>query len=95
MSFKAKNWPGSLIMTIAILIWPPGVLLAQDGNEIPEEETADQVTPEEAESERQETGQEASEQSEPVPIDTEEPPGRFIPTEEISEDKSVAFPVDI
>ena len=95
MSFKAKNWPGSLTMAIAILMWTPGVLLAQAGNEIPEEETTDQVTPEEAESERQETGQEASEQSEPIPIDTEEPPGRFIPTEEISEDKSVAFPVDI
>lgn len=95
MSFNTKNWPGSLIMAIAILMWAPGVLLAQAGNETPEEESADQVTLEEEESELQETGQEESEQSEPIPIETEEPPGRFIPTEEISEDKSVAFPVDI
>jgi hypothetical protein len=82
-------------MAAAILLWSPVMLHAQNENETPEEEIADQVTSEEAESEAQETGQEESGQSEPMEIETEEPPGRFIPSEEISEDKSVAFPVDI
>lgn len=100
MSSRAKRWPACLVMAAAILLWPPVMLHAQNENETPEEEIADQVTSEEAESEAQETGQEEngqeeSGQSEPMEIETEEPPGRFIPSEEISEDKSVAFPVDI
>lgn len=95
MSSRSKRWPAYLVMAAAILLWSPVMLHAQNENETPEEEIADQVTSEEAESEAQETGQEESGQSEPMEIETEEPPGRFIPSEEISEDKSVAFPVDI
>lgn len=95
MSSRSKRWPAYMVMAAAILLWSPVMLHAQNENETPEEEIADQVTSEEAESEAQETGQEESGQSEPMEIETEEPPGRFIPSEEISEDKSVAFPVDI
>ena len=95
MSFRANKALRSLMVAAAIMLWSPVMLNAQEENESPEEEVADQVTSEEAESEAQEIGQEESGQSEPMDIETEEPPGRFIPSEEISEDKSVAFPVDI
>lgn len=95
MSFRAKKRLRSLMMGAAIMLWSPVMLHAQNENETPEEEITDQVTSEEAESEAQETGQEESGESEPMDIETDEPPGRFIPSEEISEDKSVAFPVDI
>ena len=38
---------------------------------------------------------EADNRPEPVPVNSDEPPSRFIPTEDISEDFSVSFPVDI
>ena len=95
MSIRAGKWAGCLMIAGAILMWPPMVLFAQTGTETPVEEPASQAASEEAESELQKTGQEATEQADPIPIEEGKPPSRFIPSEEISEDKSVPFPVDI
>ena len=95
MSSRAKRWLAYLVKAAAILLWSSVVLHAQTGNETQEKETADQVASQETESEARQSGQEASEEAEPITIETDEPPGRFIPSEEISEDQSVAFPVDI
>ena len=59
------------------------------------EEPEQQAAPEPTESELQTTEQGSTEQSESIPVDIDTPPSRFIPSEEISEDMSVAFPVDI
>ena len=98
-----------LLLVGASLFWPPIVSYAQTEAEalveepeqqaVPEQVEADealadepdqQAVPEQAESELQTT-----EQSESIPVDVDTPPSRFIPSEEISEDMSVAFPVDI
>ena len=74
----------------AILLWPTAGVYAQSEGEVPEETAGQQ-----AETEAVEAEQETAEESEPIPLETDKPPGRFIPSEEISEDYSVPFPVDI
>jgi hypothetical protein len=84
-----------LLLVGAGLFWPPEMTFAQTDTEAPAEEPDQQTVPEQAESEPQTTEQLSTEQSELIPVDVDKPPSRFIPSEEISEDKSVAFPVDI
>ena len=79
-----------LLLVGASLFWPPIVSYAQTEAEALVEEPEQQAVPEQAESELQTT-----QQSESIPVDVDTPPSRFIPSEEISEDMSVAFPVDI
>ena len=81
---------GCFLLIGAILLWPTAGVYAQSEGEVPEETAVQQGETEEVEAE-----QETAEESEPIPLETAKPPGRFIPSEEISEDYSVPFPVDI
>jgi len=74
-------------LTLLLVLWPPGVALAQP-------EAAETEAPPAATSEEDE----ADEQSPPVAADTPEAarsPHDYRPSEDISEDLSVSFPVDI
>ena len=86
---------GCLLLICAILLWPAPVTYAQTQEEAPEESAVQQAETEAVEAEDVETESEEAEESESIPIDLGKPPGRFIPSEEISEDWSVPFPVDI
>jgi hypothetical protein len=81
---------GCLLLIGAILLWPAAGVYAQSEGEVPDETIVQQGETEEVEAE-----QETAEESEPIPLETDKPPSRFIPSEEISEDYSVPFPVDI
>jgi len=81
---------GCLLLMGAILLWPTAGVYAQS-----EEEVAEETAVQQAETEAVEAGQETAEESEPIELELDKPPGRFIPSEEISEDYSVPFPVDI
>jgi hypothetical protein len=85
---------GCLLLSSAILLWPPSVAYAQTEAKAPEEPAVQEAETEAVETEREEAELKA-EESEPIPIDPDKIPGRFIPSEEISEDWSVTFPVDI
>jgi hypothetical protein len=88
-----------LLLICAFLLWPAPGAYAQTQAEAPEESAVQQAETEAVEAEaaesESETESEEAEESEPIPIDLDKPPGRFIPSEEISEDWSVPFPVDI
>lgn len=90
---------GCLLLICAFLLWPAPGAYAQTQAEAPEESAVQQAETEAVEAEaaesESETESEEAEESEPIPIDLDKPPGRFIPSEEISEDWSVPFPVDI
>jgi len=81
---------GCLLLIGASLLWPPTGLYAQTEAEAPDKATEQQAGAEPVAPE-----QEEAEQSDPIPVDLDKPPSRFIPSEEISEDFSVPFPVDI
>jgi hypothetical protein len=81
---------GCLLLIGAILLWPTAGVYAQSEGEVPDETIVQQAEIEEVEAEP-----ETEEESEPIPLETDKPPSRFIPSEEISEDWSVTFPVDI
>ena len=88
------GYSGCLLLICAILLWPAPGAYAQTQAEAPEDSAVQQAETEAVETEREEAESKA-EESEPIPIDLDKPPGRFIPSEEISEDWSVPFPVDI
>lgn len=81
---------GCLFLIGTLLLWPIPGAFAQTQADTPEESTEQQAETEPAEAEP-----ETEEESEPIPLETDKPPSRFIPSEEISEDWSVTFPVDI
>jgi hypothetical protein len=82
-----------LLLICAILSWSTPGAYAQTQAEEAKDSTVQQAEIEEAEPEAAEPDQETEEEA--VPLDLDKPPGRFIPSEEISEDWSVPFPVDI
>lgn len=88
-----------LLVAGASLLWPPEISCAQTDTGSSVDESEQQVEPEPAESEtdaeQETTGQITDQPPESIPVDTGKTPSRFIPSEEISEDFSVAFPVDI
>jgi len=81
---------GCILLIGAILLWPTAGVYAQSEGEVPDETIVQQ-----AEKEAVEAEPETAEEAEPIPLETDKPPSRFIPSEEISEDWSVTFPVDI
>lgn len=86
---------GFLLLSASALLFPPVASFAQNDNGEAVNETRQQSESEPSENEEQETRQEEAESQEEISIDADTPPGRFIPSEEISEDLSVPFPVDI
>ena len=85
---------GCFLLIGAVLLWPTAGVYAQSEGEVPDETIVQQGETDEVEVEV-EAEPETAEESEPIPLETDKPPGRFIPSEEISEDYSVPFPVDI
>jgi len=85
-----RNCLACLLLAGASLLWPAMSIHAQNEPEAPAEEIDQQAESEQAEAVPQE-----AEDPEPLPVDVDKTPGRFIPSEEISEDLSVPFPVDI
>jgi hypothetical protein len=81
---------GCLFLIGSLLLWPIPAAFAQT-----QTETAEESTEQQAETDPAEVDQEEEEETEPVPLELDKPPSRFIPSEEISEDWSVTFPVDI
>ena len=86
-----RNCLVCLLLAGASLLWPAMSIHAQTEPEAPAQEI-DQQTESEQQAEAVPGEQEGSE---PLPVDVDKTPGRFIPSEEISEDLSVPFPVDI
>jgi len=85
-----RNCLAGLLLAGASLLWSAMPIHAQTEPEAPAEEIDQQAESEQAEAVPQE-----AEDSEPLPVDVDKTPGRFIPSEEVSEDLSVPFPVDI
>ena len=81
------RYPG-VIPLLAGLLWAAPVAAQQ-------EEAEAGLTADTAAETTAEATAESPAAEEPREVDTGEPPSRFIPTEEISEDLSVSFPADI
>jgi hypothetical protein len=90
-----KTCLACVVLAGAALLWLPMASLAQTGTGEQVEEPDQQSVPGQAESVPEENEPEDTEQEESLTVDVDSTPGRFIPSEEISEDFSVAFPVDI
>jgi len=86
---------GSILLPCLFLYWPAAALFAQTDTEVTTQEQDQQPESETAGEESRKSDEQAGGQSETVPVDLESTPGRFMPSEDVSEDLSVPFPTDI
>lgn len=79
------------LLRVQLLLWSLGLLAGAHAAENPAAEPEEQAEPDSEELQSQTPDDETEEPT----AEEEESPGRFIPTEEISQDLGVSFPVDI
>lgn len=80
-----------IILFAMLLSW---YSFAQDDQSQSEDQAA-QADEQSVEAEEAENGTEEADESDAAAAEEEEAPGRFIPSEQISQDLGVSFPVDI